>query len=263
MMKLIRNLICAGTLVLAVSAFGAKADNDANAKVRARKGSAQTTANANAGGAVHANRTAVRHNTNAQVNTNASLNRRHIRMNNEVREHNANTSARTRFNKTNTNVVNRKVVNRNVVNRNITRRNVRVVNSWRSSRFNSPQYVVFHNYVRQSHPSWWWRNHYSRVVFVNGGWYGWNNGWWYPCWGYSPGITFAFDGPIYGYNGWEPNRVTVAVQEQLQRDGYYTGPVDGQLGPETRQAIAAFQEDHGLVVTSAIDEPTLSTLGVA
>jgi len=29
----------------------------------------------------------------------------------------------------------------------------------------------------------------------------------------------------------------------------------------TREAIAAFQADHGLAVTSVIDEPTLATLG--
>jgi peptidoglycan hydrolase-like protein with peptidoglycan-binding domain len=52
------------------------------------------------------------------------------------------------------------------------------------------------------------------------------------------------------------------VQSQLQREGYYDGPIDGVLGPMTRQAIAAFQDDHGLAVTSAVDEPTLETLGL-
>jgi len=49
----------------------------------------------------------------------------------------------------------------------------------------------------------------------------------------------------------------------LQRDGYYSGPIDGVLGPMTRQAIAAFQADHGLAITSAVDEPTLASLGLA
>ena len=52
------------------------------------------------------------------------------------------------------------------------------------------------------------------------------------------------------------------VQEQLARDGYYTGPIDGDLGPMTRQAIADFQADHGLAITSAVDEPTLASLGL-
>jgi len=57
--------------------------------------------------------------------------------------------------------------------------------------------------------------------------------------------------------------VVVNVQAQLQRDGYYSGPIDGVLGPMTRRAIAAFQADHGLAITSAVDEPTLASLGLA
>jgi len=53
------------------------------------------------------------------------------------------------------------------------------------------------------------------------------------------------------------------VQLQLQRHGYYDGPIDGILGPITQDAIAAFQVDSGLAVTSTIDEPTLATLGIA
>jgi peptidoglycan hydrolase-like protein with peptidoglycan-binding domain len=53
------------------------------------------------------------------------------------------------------------------------------------------------------------------------------------------------------------------VQAQLQDDGYYAGPVDGILGPQTREALAAFQADHGLAITSAADGPTLQTLGLA
>jgi len=35
------------------------------------------------------------------------------------------------------------------------------------------------------------------------------------------------------------------------------------LGRQTRYALAQFQADHGLAVTSAVDEPTLATLGLA
>ena len=59
-----------------------------------------------------------------------------------------------------------------------------------------------------------------------------------------------------------PDQIVVNVQTQLARDGYYSGPVDGVLGPMTRQAIAAFQADHGLAVTSTVDEPTMATLGL-
>ena len=142
-------------------------------------------------------------------------------------------------------------------------RNVAVNNNFHSAAFSGRQYAAFRNYNRQWHDRSWWRNHYDRIVFVNGGWYYWNTGYWFPAWGYAASAYYAFDGPIYGYNGLAPDRVIVDVQSQLQRDGYYDGAVDGVLGPTTREAIAAFQADNGLAVTSVIDEPTLATLGIA
>jgi len=142
-------------------------------------------------------------------------------------------------------------------------RNVAINNNFHSAAFNGRQYAAFRNYNRQWHDRSWWRNHYDRIVFVNGGWYYWNAGYWFPAWGYAASAYYAFDGPIYGYNGLAPDRVIVDVQSQLQRDGYYDGAVDGALGPMTREAIAAFQADNGLAVTSVIDEPTLAALGIA
>ena len=115
---------------------------------------------------------------------------------------------------------------------------------------------------REFHDRDWWRHHYNRIVFVNNGWYYWDGGWWYPAWGYAPTAYYPYDGPIYGYNGLPPDRIVMDVQVQLRRDGYYNGPIDGVLGPMTRQAITAFQADHGLAVTSTIDQPTLATLGL-
>ena len=143
------------------------------------------------------------------------------------------------------------------------RGNVRITNSWRGDAFRGQRYAAFRNYNRQWHDRSWWRSHYDRIIFVNNGWYYWNAGYWFPAWGYAPSVSYVYDGPIYAYNGWTPDRVTVDVQEQLARAGYYDGPIDGVLGPMTREAIAAFQADNGLAVTSAIDEPTLATLGVA
>jgi len=142
-------------------------------------------------------------------------------------------------------------------------RNVGINNNFRSEAFRGQQYAVFRNYHRQWHDRGWWRSHYDRIIFVNNGWYFWNAGYWFPAWGYATDAYYPYDGPIYGYNGLTPDRVTVDVQEQLQRAGYYDGPIDGVLGPMTREAIAAFQADNGLSVTSVIDEPTLATLGVA
>jgi len=151
------------------------------------------------------------------------------------------------------------------VNRETNRsRNVTVTNNWRSNRFSGQRYAAFRNYHREWHSRDWWRHNHSRIVFVFGAPYYWGAGYWYPAWGYYPNAYYPYDGPIYAGNAdLSPDQVTVEVQRQLQRDGYYAGPVDGVLGPMTRQAIAAFQADHNLAITSTIDEPTLDTLGLS
>jgi hypothetical protein len=146
------------------------------------------------------------------------------------------------------------------VNRN---RNVAVTNNWRGNQFSGNQYAAFRDYHRQVHDRDWWRQHHNRITFVDGGWYYWDGGYWYPAWGYDPYAYYPYDGPIYGYANLTPDQIVASVQEQLQRDGYYAGPIDGILGPMTRQAIAAFQADHGLAITSTVDEPTLATLGLS
>ena len=151
---------------------------------------------------------------------------------------------------------NNRVITEN--NRVIRRNNVivRNRNSWYDARrFN----------WRQRHDRDWWRHHYgsTRFVLFGGGYYFWNNGYWYPAYGYDPVYsTYIYDEPIYGYNQYEPGRVISNVQIELQRRGYYRGPVDGLIGPMTRSALARYQADHGLYVTRAIDEPTLETLGL-
>ncbi|HZR06684.1 MAG TPA: peptidoglycan-binding domain-containing protein [Candidatus Udaeobacter sp.] len=123
-------------------------------------------------------------------------------------------------------------------------------------------YWAFRNYRSVWHDRSWWHNHYNRIVFVYGGWYYWNAGWWYPAWGYAPNAYYAYDGPIYAYNSLPPDQVVANVQAALQQQGYYQGDVDGLLGPLTREAIAGYQRDHGLYETAAIDQPTLESLGM-
>jgi Putative peptidoglycan binding domain len=229
----------------------------------------------------HTDRGAARFNRNATVRSGATANaqlrerhanttvRSHIAGNTRVRDRNPrfNDQARVRSNVT----VNRDRNFRNrtfsgttttnvAVNRN---RNVTVTNNWRGSRFSGQQYAAFRNYHRQWHDRGWWTSHYNRIIFVGGGWYFWNAGYWYPAWGYDPYAYYPYDGPIYGYGNLTPDQIVVEVQTQLQRDGYYAGPIDGVLGRMTRQAIATFQADHGLAITSTVDEPTLSTLGLS
>jgi hypothetical protein len=114
---------------------------------------------------------------------------------------------------------------------------------------------------RQHHDRSWWRSRYSRFALFGSGYYFWNGGYWYPAYGYDPGYnSYAYDEPIYGYNDLDPAEVISRVQTELQRLGYYRYAVDGTMGPATRAAIATFQRDHGLSITSAIDRPTLQSL---
>ncbi len=116
---------------------------------------------------------------------------------------------------------------------------------------------------RDHHNRDWWRHHHGRVCFYGGGYWFWNAGWWFPAWGYDPFYNnYVYDGPIYGFGQLSPGDVTAQVQEVLAEQGYYYGPLDGVLGPETRDALLRFQADHGLAATAAIDEPTLDTLGL-
>jgi hypothetical protein len=131
-----------------------------------------------------------------------------------------------------------------------------------SQNWQGKQYSVFRNYKSEWHDQNWWHSHHNRIVFVFGAPYFWNAGYWYPAWGYSPNAYYAWDGPIYAYNNLPPDQVIANVQAALQQQGYYQGDVDGLVGPLTRAAIADYQRDHGLYVTSAIDQPTLQSLGM-
>lgn len=44
---------------------------------------------------------------------------------------------------------------------------------------------------------------------------------------------------------------------------YYTGPLDGMMGKQTRGAIMAFLADSGLDINGRADTPTLNALGIA
>ena len=132
-----------------------------------------------------------------------------------------------------------------------------------SQNWQGSNYTVFRDYSSEWHDRNWWGSHYNRVVFISGGWYARNAGFWYPAWGYDAGSSYyPYDGPIYGYNDLPPDQVIANVQAALQEQGYYHGEVDGLLGPLTRAALADYQRDHGLYETSAIDQPTLESLGM-
>jgi hypothetical protein len=109
----------------------------------------------------------------------------------------------------------------------------------------------------------WWRQHCNNIVLVTGGYYFLDASYWYPAYGYDPlNSYYDYDGPIYTYGNLLPDQVIVNVQGALQDAGYYFGPVTGSLSVETRAALANFQREQGLIVTGAIDEPTVEALGL-
>jgi hypothetical protein len=109
----------------------------------------------------------------------------------------------------------------------------------------------------------WWKQHCDTIVFVTGGYYFLNASYWYPAYGYDPlNSYYDYDGPIYTYGNLLPDQVIANVQAALQDVGYYYGAITGSLSVETRAALVNFQRDYGLIVTGAIDEPTVETLGL-
>jgi hypothetical protein len=68
--------------------------------------------------------------------------------------------------------------------------------------------------------------------------------------------------------GSEPNAVTLRVtpdtvkqiQSSLRGQGLYGGPIDGIMGRETEQAIAAYQQKQGLPRTAVLDARTVQAL---
>jgi hypothetical protein len=134
-----------------------------------------------------------------------------------------------------------------------------------SEHWQGTQYEVFRSYHPEWHDAGWYHSHYATVTLIAGGYYFFNNGYWFPAWGYNPSAQYyAYDGPIYvGQRAEPPDKVIADTQALLQQMGYYKGEVDGLLGPLTREALTAYQTDNGLTVTATIDEPTLDSLGLA
>jgi hypothetical protein len=133
-----------------------------------------------------------------------------------------------------------------------------------SERWQGQHYDAFRSYHSQWHDHNWWRSHHTRIVLIGGGYYYWDAGFWYPAWGYDPYYSnYDYDGPVYGYEGLQPDEVIANVQAALQQLGYYAYIVDGVLGSATEAAIANYQRDNGLSVTGAIDPITVRSLGLS
>ena len=133
---------------------------------------------------------------------------------------------------------------------------------WHERNEGDPNFDEKHRRFHRQHRNRdWWRRNYTRFVLFGGGYYYWNRGYWYPAYGYDPYYnTYAYDAPLYSYNGLSPGQVVAMVQSKLQQRGYYNAAVDGSFGPMTRQALMNYQADHGLPMTGEIDEETLNSL---
>ena len=58
------------------------------------------------------------------------------------------------------------------------------------------------------------------------------------------------------------NAMDFNVQRALARNGYYHGPIDGDIGRGSRAAILRYQADRGLPMTGIIDDLLLRALGI-
>jgi peptidoglycan hydrolase-like protein with peptidoglycan-binding domain len=57
-------------------------------------------------------------------------------------------------------------------------------------------------------------------------------------------------------------QVVRQVQEQLKQKGHEVGPVDGIMGPQTKDALKEFQQKEGIQASGELDQQTLQALGV-
>ncbi|MBI4597516.1 MAG: peptidoglycan-binding protein [Candidatus Omnitrophica bacterium] len=53
---------------------------------------------------------------------------------------------------------------------------------------------------------------------------------------------------------------TREIQQALKNAGFYQGPIDGKLGPQTREAVKEFQRVHGLKDDGVVGKQTWSKL---
>lgn len=128
-------------------------------------------------------------------------------------------------------------------------------------------HLSFSDALRSHRQEWhdcnWWRQHFTTIVFVSGGYFFLDGCYWYPAWGYDPlSNNYDYDGPVYTYGNLLPDETIANVQVALQQAGYYTEPITGSLDVQTRAALANYQRDQSLPITGAIDQPTVQSLGL-
>jgi hypothetical protein len=121
------------------------------------------------------------------------------------------------------------------------------------------------------------RHYYSDPTYYGGSgypYYSYYSSWPSASYGYYPysyygGYPYSYNGGYpYAYSyyhaGYGYDTATVAaVQRRLGELGYYHGVVDGMIGPQTRGAIAAFEDNHGMIMDGAITTRLLDRIGLS
>lgn len=87
-------------------------------------------------------------------------------------------------------------------------------------------------------------------------------GYGYPGYGYGYPSGYNYGSYTYNNYGYGHGSVVIAVQSRLARMGYYRGPIDGVMGPETSFAIRAYERDHGLRMDGSINGPLMRSMGI-
>jgi hypothetical protein len=105
------------------------------------------------------------------------------------------------------------------------------------------------------------------------GWHGgyWHGGHWFAGWPWWLGSSVGIGIDDYGYDYYpdadtvttQSDSTVVTVQRALRNLGYYHGPIDGVVGPQTVKAIRWFQTVDKLPVTGQIDSQMLKALWIS
>ena len=66
----------------------------------------------------------------------------------------------------------------------------------------------------------------------------------------------------YRFKRGAPDDRVRQAQLVLQEKGYYRGPVDGLMTPETRRAVWNFQKSVGFRLSGSLDQQTMAALGL-
>jgi Putative peptidoglycan binding domain len=93
--------------------------------------------------------------------------------------------------------------------------------------------------------------------------YNYGYGYGYPGYGYNYPYNYNYGSYTYNNYGYgHGGSVVITVQSRLARMGYYHGPIDGIMGPETSFAIRAYERDHGLRMDGSINGPLMRSMGI-